>query len=93
MWHRSLQSQEGFRPEHQESAVDGAPVCTQAAEVKHGGDAGDSTQRGEVRRVRKTQSSDKLGGDRAVHGRAAERGVHGGSPEEGEDHQSAGGQK
>ena len=48
---------------------------------------------GEVRRVRKTQSSDKLGGDRAVHGWAAERGAHGGSPEEGEDHQSAGGQK
>lgn len=45
MWHRSLQSQEEFRPEHQESAVDGAPVCTQAAEAKHGGDAGDSTQR------------------------------------------------
>ena len=117
LWHWSLQSQEGFRPEHQESAVDGAMGTSLHAgsrgqrrwgcrrqhvagprvmtlslgaggnvthrECSSGGvGAGDS----QVRRVRKTQRSDQLGGDRAVHGWAAERGANGGSPEEGEDH-------
>lgn len=73
----STQQVHGSRPR---PSVQGATSSTETA-AQEGWGRGDR----QVRRVRKTQSSDKLSGDRAVRGWAAEWGTSGGSPEEGED--------